>query len=113
MSVFELAVAWAIGHQRLLDDAEFVETLSDWFQRSVSPDELRDALGRMTDRGWVRPGGEGLFAYRLTPKGIEYVATLVGGTIRMIDRGLGVLKVPFLLKLVELAREQEKETRNG
>lgn len=80
--------------------------LSDWFQKSVSASDVTWALSRMEELGWVRSAGIELSDYQLTPDGIDSVTTLYGGCIRMIDRGSGVLKVSYLLSLLDLPKEQ-------
>lgn len=108
MTVFELAVASAIGRQKLSSDDQLCEILSDWFQRSIGRDEIGRALTRMEAQLWVRGShGDALHRFRLTPKGVEYVATLYGGCIRMIDRGLGLLTVSYLLKFLEFPTESD------
>lgn len=106
MTVFELAVASAIGRQKPRDDTHLCDMLSDWFQKSVSASDVTWALSRMEELGWVRSAGIELSDYQLTPDGIDSVPTLYGGCIRMIDRGLGVLKVSYLLSLLDLPKEQ-------
>ncbi|GGD82104.1 hypothetical protein [Croceicoccus mobilis] len=107
MTVFELAVASAIGRQELSSNQDLMEILGDWFQRSVDDRDVVSALSKMEQQGWVRQAGETLVAYRLTPMGIDYVTTLYGGCIRMIDRGLGILKVSFLLQALEFPKEED------
>lgn len=106
MTVFELAIASAIGRQKPRDDTHLCDILSDWFQKSVSAVDVTWALSRMEDLGWVTSDGLALSDYHLTPEGIDSVTTLYGGCIRMIDRGLGVLKVSYLLSLLDLPKEQ-------
>lgn len=106
MTVLELAVASAIGRQKPEDDGHLCDMLSDWFQQAVSPVEIGGALSRMERQGWVCGGGAAMCDYRLTPQGIDTVTTLYGGCIRMIDRGLGLLKVSYLLGLLDLPKEQ-------
>ena len=107
MSVLELAIASAIGRQQLDDDRQLLLLLADWFQRPVSVTDVGSALHRMEHQGWVRVGGVRLVDYTLTPAGIDVVTTLYGGCIRMIDRGLGLLKVSTLLSLLDLPKEPD------
>lgn len=109
MTVFELAVASAIGRQKPRDDTHLCDILSDWFQKSVSAVDVTWALSRLEELGWVSSDGGALSDYRLTPEGIDCVTTLYGGCIRMIDRGLGVLKVSYLLSLLDLPKEQNND----
>ena len=105
LTVFEFAVASAISRQVIATDEELQEVLSDWFLRQVRPAEVAAALDSMAMRGIVRRGDDTLCGYGLTSEGINAVATLYGGCIRMIDRGLGLLNTPMILSLLNLIKE--------
>lgn len=101
MSVFELALASAISRRADLGcDEELLGVVSDWFLRPVRHPDAMTALDRMVARGWVEHDGT-LHGARLTETGVETFTQLYGGCIRMIDRGLGLMRVGTMLSLFE------------
>lgn len=101
MTVFELALASAITRRMGAEsDEEIVQLLEGWFMRPVRIPDALAALERMREKGWISHDGT-LMGARLTDAGVEAVTHLYGGCIRMMDRGLGLLRVATLLSLFD------------
>lgn len=98
-SVFEVAVASAIAGRQDDTDSDIVARISDWYQRPVSSGDVAGAIDRLAERAWM-VRGETFPACRLTQLGVENVGTLVGGSIRMLDRGLNLLNVSILMNFL-------------
>lgn len=109
MTVFELALASAVTRRMgATSDEEIAQLLEGWFMRPVRVPEALAALDRMRGQGWVSHDGT-LMGARLTdPLGIDVVTQLYGGCIRMMDRGLGLLRVGALLSIFDGFKPEDR-----
>jgi hypothetical protein len=105
MTVFELALATAITYETMHSATEASAKLAHWFLQPVADSRVDDALARMEVQGWVVAGGQRFSDWHLTPDGVEIVTTLTGGSIRMLDRGQGLIKTSILLSLINSPKE--------
>lgn len=105
MTVFELALANAITHEAIYSAAQASAKLADWFLQPVADSQVDGALARMAVQGWIATSGQHFSDWQLTPDGVEIVTTLSGGSIRMLDRGLGLIKTSILLSLINSPKE--------
>jgi len=105
MTVFELALAHAITHEIMHSAADASTKLAHWFLQPVAEKQVTDALGRMEVQGWIVAADQHFSDWRLTPDGVETVTTLTGGSIRMLDRGQGLIKTSILLSLINSPKE--------
>lgn len=106
MTVFELAVSAALARRASPHDEEVLSLLGWWFLSNVDGVHVRLALDRMEQNGWV-VRGRGIGDAILTESGIDVLARLTGGCIRMIDRGTNSMKANVLQGI---ARNLGKET---
>lgn len=99
MSVFELAVVSAISHMGARSDDDIAARLSDWFLVTVRVPDVRMAAQRMVSKGWLEVERETVAGGHLTDEGLDISTTLYGGTIRMLDRGMGLLNTRILMNV--------------
>ena len=105
MSVFELAVATAITYETMHSAAQTAARLAHWFLQPVADSQVTESLARMDAQGWITASGKRFSDWHLTPQGIDTITTLTGGSIRMIDRGQGLIKASILMGLIDKSKE--------
>jgi DNA-binding PadR family transcriptional regulator len=102
MSVGELALASHIGRDRDATLESAARELSDWFLRRISPPDLQPLLNSMSSAGFIIPDASTSSGYTLTIDGVDAVTCLYGGSIRMIDRGEGIINASWVLNRLGL-----------
>ncbi len=110
MSIFELAVISAITHMGARSDDDIAARVADWFVSPVRVPDVRMAAQRMVSKGWLEAGSDNVADGRLTEEGLDITATLYGGTIRMLDRGMGLLNTRILMNVFGNLLSPEKDS---
>ena len=94
--VLDVAIAAAVS--RNCSTAEELEVrITEWFGAIFDPAAIRGRLSELQRVGWLKDDRDGCLW--LTPYGVDCVTQLYGGTIRMLDRGQGLIKQSILTKV--------------
>ena len=104
MTAFELGVFICIYRSTsplLLDEVR--REVSLWFERVISPEDLKCCVGYMLDREWVLQSGD---RFRASDGGRVIARPLVNGLIRMLDQGTRLLDVALMMSILRLTYDQ-------
>ncbi|WP_147395501.1 hypothetical protein [Altericroceibacterium spongiae] len=100
ISIFELVVGSALSRGTVNSEGELIDVISEWLQVPVPLGEIEQAAQRLAARGYIADGTAPLAELALTEKGTDGVTRSYHATIRMLDRGLNLLRASMLVNII-------------
>lgn len=110
MSMFDFAVAHALGREPLNSNEELCELLSRWFQGNVKILAVAEAMDRLVEQQIATRFGVHMYQHRLTVIGADLVNFWSGVFVRIIDRGMNLIDHTILFSMLNLHKENSSDS---